>query len=225
MIGLLLDTSIVERWYGEAVLAIFGMEDCASIESTLPELDRDIKSAIAEIRNVGKATLDDLKLKRMREAFRAMPDMDPSRYRPASEALIRRSLDKEIFRINPFVDINNLLSIRLRIPLGIYDIDQIEQSIWIYRIGEVNESYTTISNQMKNAGGKLVIADSLGVIGSPVTDSRRAAIRVGSKNIVVIAYLPFKTSKDEAEGLIGLIEATFSKYVHSVKNYRQILMA
>ncbi|HJQ69152.1 MAG TPA: phenylalanine--tRNA ligase beta subunit-related protein [Blastocatellia bacterium] len=149
--------------------------------------------------------------------------MDPTRYRPASEALIRRCLDKDIFRINPLVDTNNLLSIRLQIPLGIYDIDRIEQSEWTYRVGREGESYLTISNQEKSASGKLVIADLEGVIGSPVADSGRAAIGSESKNILVIAYLPFDTGNEEAEGHLDLIESTFTNYIPSSGGFCQLL--
>jgi len=134
----------------------------------------------------------------MRATFRAMPDMDPSRYRPASEALIRRSLDKGLYRIGPLVDVNNLLSIRLRVPIGIYNLDQVVPANWIYRLGYPGESYLSISNQPKNASGKLVVADSGGVIGSPVIDSGRAAIR-GEASQILLGSRVAKRMKESAK--------------------------
>ena len=151
----------------------------------------------------------------MRATFRAMPDMDPSRYRPASESLIRRCLDKGLYRIRPLVDVNNLLSIRLRVPIGIYSFDQAVPASWIYRLGYPGESYLTISNQPKSGSGKLVVADSSGVIGSPVADSGRAAIYGEVSRISLIVYFPFYTSKDEAEEMVREVVQAFGQFFNS----------
>lgn len=144
----------------------------------------------------------------MRATFNAMPDMNPSRYRPSSESLIRRCLTKDIAQINPIVDLNNVLSMTLRIPLGVYDARCLHPSC-TYRIGHQGETYTTIAQALKNAGGKLVLADPAGVVGSPVTDSGRALIGSETNHVVVIAYVPFETSTAEAEQICVGIEAAF----------------
>src|SRR5215471_9314785 len=52
----------------------------------------------------------------LRALFRAA-GCDPTRYRPSSEALLRRVLKGEALpAIHPFVDLNNCLSVELKVP-------------------------------------------------------------------------------------------------------------
>jgi len=212
MIELAIDDSVRERWSGEAVLVMFSMQGLSNNEATRGVLDEEIISMESELRKIDQDIFSDQQILRMRKTFRSMPDMDPARYRPASEALIRRSLSKGLFRIGPLVDVNNLLSIRLRFPLGIYNLERVYSTVWTYRIGGPGETYFTISQQQKNADGKLVIADSEGVIGSPVADSKRAAIDQGADKIMVLGYIPSDSSKSEAEMWTREIRNTFERF-------------
>ena len=222
MIQLSLDSSVRDRWAGEAVLGLIVLEDLTDTTTTSPHLKAEIKSTISELRAKGSAVLDDPVVQRMRATFKAMPDMDPSRYRPASEALIRRCVEKDFVRINPIVDVNNVLSIRLRIPLGIYDLDRISLAC-SYRIGTAGETYSTISQMVKTADGKLVLADASGIVGSPVSDSGRAVIRNETARVAVIAYLPFETGTVEAETINAEIEAAFVRHFRAKPAQRLIL--
>lgn len=153
-----------------------------------------------------------------------MPDMDPARYRPSSEALIRRFLEQGFFRINPFVDFNNLLSARLQLPLGIYDLDRVPASRWTYRIGRDGETYQTFSQQPKNAEGKLVIADEAGIFGDPVADSGRASISAQTTHLAVVAYLPLDASNTEGEAAAAEIKSTFMEQFRAASATSQIIM-
>jgi DNA/RNA-binding domain of Phe-tRNA-synthetase-like protein len=64
-----------------------------------------------------------------RKAYKAC-GKDPARYRPSSEALLRRVVKKkDIFRINNVVDLLNLISISTGYSIGGYDMDKIEVKI------------------------------------------------------------------------------------------------
>ncbi|MBR6445608.1 MAG: hypothetical protein IKS94_04150, partial [Prevotella sp.] len=86
-----------------------------------------------EIRALGeeyKATLTTESLKEMsgiaatRRVYKAC-GKDPSRYRPASEALIRRMLQgKELYQIDTLVDLINLASIRFGYSIGGFDAEK-----------------------------------------------------------------------------------------------------
>jgi DNA/RNA-binding domain of Phe-tRNA-synthetase-like protein len=223
MVELDIDTSVRSKWLGEVVLASFSMEGLSGTRRATMQLDFEIESLVNDLKALGKEVLDEPTPQRMRTTFRAMPDMDPARYRPASEALIRRCLDKGLFRISPLVDVNNLLSVRLRIPLGIYALDQLDSTSWVYRVGYPNETYLTISNQQKNADGKLVVADPNGVMGSPVSDSGRAAIHQETDRVMVIAYFPIDTKKSEAEKWIQEIDDTFKRFFVPKVSSSQVL--
>ncbi len=71
---------------------------------------------------------------RTRAAFRAL-GKDPSRYRPSSEALLRRvAQGKPLFAVNSLVDANNLVSLTSRFPAGAYDLAALPGGI-VLRIG------------------------------------------------------------------------------------------
>lgn len=188
------------------------------------ELAGEVRALEAELKAAGKEMLQESRVQAMRTMFWAMPDMDPTRYRPSSEALLRRFSDSGFFRINPLVDTNNLLSAQLRIPLGIYDLGRLPESPWVFRIGHAGESYLTFSGQPKNAEGKLVIADRDGVFGSPVADSGRASISVETRHFVIVGYLPFEIATDEADQIACVIEHGFSRHFKTVSQERQVIL-
>ena len=209
MIDINVDSSVLDRWSGESVLSICILDKFENTKVLSSKFDLEVKNTISELNEKGKEIFNDNRVIRMRATFRAMPDMDPTRYRPASESLIRRCLEKGFFNIMPLVDINNLMSIKLRIPLGIYDLDRLKTTFFNYRIGYTGEKYFTITKQPKNADGKLVLADFKGVVGSPVADSNRSKISDNTNRVAVVAFLPIKTSKKEAKTIIKQIEDSF----------------
>lgn len=215
MLNCSIDPKVLGCWSGEAVLAICSFEGCTNRFQDVKRFESRLTSEIAKIRTVGRAVLEQPRFHRMRETFRAMPDMDPARYRPASESLTRRLLEKDLFRINPLVDINNLLSVQTCTPLGIYDLTKVQSHNWSYRLGDKDETYVSISGQIKNATGKLIISDSEGPIGSPVADSGRAPVSETTTDFTIIAYFPFDTFISEAEQIINDIEMEFSHQLNS----------
>ncbi|TRZ77212.1 hypothetical protein D4R87_03250 [bacterium] len=111
---------------------------------------------------------------------------DPSRYRGSAEALLRRILQgKGLYRVNNVVDINNLVSIETLCPVGSYNLENIEQPI-IFKVGQEGESYKGIGKEIINIAGLPVFADKSGPYGSPTSDSERAMITNGAKNILMI---------------------------------------
>ncbi|HKO59116.1 MAG TPA: phenylalanine--tRNA ligase beta subunit-related protein [Thermoanaerobaculia bacterium] len=187
------------------------MTDLHDKQAANTALDEEFQAAVDEIRAMGRSVLEELVPRRVRATFKAMPNMDPSRYRPSSEALIRRCLGQGLGRINPIVDLNNTLSIRFRFPLGVYDLDLLPL-VCIYRLGTEGEEYSTISLATKSAQGKLVLADDSGVVGSPFSDSSRAAIRAETSALAVVAYFPFETNEEEAATIMLEIEAAFNRH-------------
>jgi len=223
MINLTVDGAIRERWRGDSILAICEMTVAANALVSERDFEREVHSLESELKASGKQALQDARVQQMRATFRAVPDMDPTRYRPSSEALLRRFIESGFFRINPLVDVNNLLSARLRIPLGIYDLGRLLPSPWIYRIGLDGETYQTFSGQPKNAAGKLVLADRDSILGGPVTDSGRASISPETTHFAVVAYLPLDLSANDAELVAREVEEAFMSHFHVDDSHRQIV--
>ncbi len=79
---------------------------------------------------------------------------DPSRYRPASEQLIRRMLQgKELYQIDTLVDLVNLASIAYGYSIGGFDADKFVGDTLTLGIGREGEPYEGIGRGMLNIAG------------------------------------------------------------------------
>lgn len=124
----------------------------------------------------------------VRRLFRSV-GIDPTRYRPSGEALIRRILKGQtLSAINCIVDINNICSMESLFPIGAYDREKIIGDV-IIRLGKTNEIYRGIGREI-NVAGKLVSADNNGAFGSPIADSERTKISHNAREILVLTYAP-----------------------------------
>ncbi len=116
--------------------------------------------------------------------------MDPSKYRPSSEALLRRVVQgKGLYRVSNVVDVGNLGSIEAGWPFGCYDRSRIQQPIE-FRHGAAAESYEGIGKQTWHLQGRPLLADSQGPFGSPISDSTRSMITESAKDILIVLYVP-----------------------------------
>ena len=114
---------------------------------------------------------------------------DPTRYRPSSEALARRVLrGDELPRINPMVDLNNLLSIRLLAPCCVIDASAVEPPL-VLRAGAAGERMQSMRGDF-NLDGKILLADEIGAFGTPISDSERVKVGPETHECWIVVYLP-----------------------------------
>ena len=117
-------------------------------------------------------------------------DMDPSKYRPSSEALLRRVVQgKGLYRVSNVVDAGNLSSIEVAWPFGCYDRAKLHEPI-VFRPGMPGESYEGIGKKMWHLEGRPVLADSSGPFGSPISDSTRSMISESARDVLYVIYAP-----------------------------------
>ena len=148
-----------------------------------------------EIRELGehyKATLTTESLKELsgiaatRRVYKAC-GKDPSRYRPASEQLIRRMLQgKELYQIDTLVDLINLASIRFGYSIGGFDADKFVGDTLTLGIGRAGEPYEGIGRGMLNIEGLPVYRDAEGGVGTPTSDNERTKITLDTRHLVVL---------------------------------------
>src|ERR1700728_2928280 len=125
----------------------------------------------------------------VRAMFRAW-GMDPSKYRPSSEALLRRVVQgKGLYRVSNVVDIGNVGSIETGWPFGCYDRARIHPPIAL-RQGAPGEHYEGIGKRTWHLEGRPVLADRDGPFGSPISDSTRSMIRETAREVLVVIYVP-----------------------------------
>src|SRR5271154_7295432 len=116
--------------------------------------------------------------------------MDPSKYRPSSEALLRRVVQgKGLYRVSNVVDIGNLGSLETGWPYGCYDRSKISPPVAL-RHGAAGERYEGIGKQTWHLEGRPVLADPDGPFGSPISDSTRSMITGSAREILVAIYAP-----------------------------------
>lgn len=156
-----------------------------------------------------------------RAIFKAI-GTDPSRYRPSSESLYRR-IQKQQFipSIHSAADVNNFFSLYYKIPIGIYDADQINGNILI-DIGIDEDEYLAINGRTVQFARKLVTKDAIGPFGSPIVDSERTAITYKTKRAIQIAYLLPSMEQSECEQLVSSIQSMFTQ-IHGGEAFAQII--
>jgi len=112
---------------------------------------------------------------------------DPSRYRPASEALIRRILQgKGLYQLNTLVDLVNLASIAFGYSIGGFDADKFEGDMLTLGIGREGEPYEGIGRGMINIQGLPVYRDAKGGVGTPTSDNERTKISEHTSHLLVL---------------------------------------
>jgi DNA/RNA-binding domain of Phe-tRNA-synthetase-like protein len=116
--------------------------------------------------------------------------VDPTKTRPASEALLRRLLQgKGLPRIHPVVDTCNLASLEHQLPLGVYDRAHVKGAIYA-RLGRPDEGYEGIRKARVHLGGRLLLADDDGPFGAPTSDSERTQVTDGTRELLVVIFCP-----------------------------------
>ncbi len=112
---------------------------------------------------------------------------DPSRYRPASEALIRRMLQgKDLYRINTLVDLLNLASIAFGYSIGGFDAEKFVGNTLTLGIGKEGEPYEGIGRGMINIAGLPVYRDETGGVGTPTSDNERTKVSINTTRFLVL---------------------------------------
>ena len=112
---------------------------------------------------------------------------DPSRYRPASEQLVRRMLQgKELYQIDTLVDLVNLASIAFGYSIGGFDADHFVGDTLTLGVGREGEPYEGIGRGQLNMAGLPVYRDAQGGVGTPTSDNERTKMSLATTHLVVL---------------------------------------
>jgi DNA/RNA-binding domain of Phe-tRNA-synthetase-like protein len=147
----------------------------------------------------------------VRAMFRAW-GVDPSKYRPSSEALLRRVVQgKGLYRVSNLVDIGNLGSIETGWPYGCYDRSRLDTPI-VFRHGAPGELYEGIGKRTWHLEGRPVLADAQGPFGSPISDSTRSMITQSARAVSAVIYAPSGVSDASIEAATARLQERFSQF-------------
>lgn len=157
---LTIDPKLKTHFSGLKVLSL--LIKGVKVERRCPELERFAERIVDEMK--GRYKLDVLKDVPTFRAYRDFfwqVDIDPTKNRPAAEALIRRVLaSKPLPRINSLVDTYNLASIKTEIALAAFDVDRLRGDLYM-RFATEGEEFVGIGMQKPTRlkGGEIVISD------------------------------------------------------------------
>jgi DNA/RNA-binding domain of Phe-tRNA-synthetase-like protein len=116
--------------------------------------------------------------------------LDPTRYRPSSESLLRRAVKgKGLYFINSVVDLINYFSLKYLWPMGLYDADRLRSPIEL-RVGKEGEFYEGIGRDTLHLAHFPLLVDQEGPFGSPISDSMRTRVTDTSTRILWISFAP-----------------------------------
>ena len=170
-----------------------------------------------------KATLTTETLKEIpgiaatRRVYRAC-GKDPSRYRPASEALIRSILQgKTLYQIDTLVDLINLASIFFGYSIGAFDADKFVGDTLTLGIGREGEPYEGIGRGMINIAGLPIYRDTQGGVGTPTSDNERTKIDINTRHLLVLIN-GYDGNEQRVRENAEYIQTMLCKYCQSKSN-------
>ena len=168
-VGACVEADVENSAYSEELWKLID-EQCENFRQTLTtDTVKDI-SAIAATRRVYKAC-----------------GKDPSRYRPSSEALIRRVLQgKQLYQIDTLVDLINLASITYGYSIGGFDAEKFSGDTLSLGVGREGEPYEGIGRGMLNIAGLPVYRDAIGGVGTPTSDNERTKMGLATRRLVAL---------------------------------------
>ena len=115
--------------------------------------------------------------------------IDPTKIRPASEALIRRLLrGRSLPRINTLVDAFNIASVRTGIAIASFDSDRLMGDLTM-RYAERGEEFLGIgmNEPMRLNGGEIVISDQRRIVAIyPYRDADETKITEETRNVLLL---------------------------------------
>lgn len=155
------------------------------------ELDSFVRSREQELRS--RYSLDRLKdvplVRVYRDLFWRL-GIDPTKKRPAAEALLRRVLrGSGLPSISNVVDAYNIASVETLVTMSAYDLARVSPPLEI-RFARRGEEAILIGGRVWRAsGGELVLADRLGMLCVYVHgDAERSKVSGSTKEVLLVAY-------------------------------------
>jgi len=170
------------------------------VQETAPELRKMIEGLAGDVaERYRDAALGEIAtVKAVRTIFHRT-GVDPTRYRPSSEALLRRVVKgKGLYFINSVVDVVNYFSLKTLLPMGVFDADSVKPPME-FRAGRRGETYQGVGRDVLNLEGFPLMADAEGPFGSAVSDSVRTRVTDRTTHLFWVTFVPPGGSVDFEE--------------------------
>jgi DNA/RNA-binding domain of Phe-tRNA-synthetase-like protein len=196
--GVTLADNVQNRPTPPALLDIYVAEQTA----TLARID----SPLAEVPS----------LSAWRGAFRRF-GVNPTKYRSATEALLRRLTKKgDIPSINTLVDIGNLVSIRYALPVAMFDLRSVADGVTV-RFADGHERFTELGNDrvIHPEPGEVVFTDATDMVVARRwcwRQSAESASRADTTDILVTVEAQHSNGRVDIEAAVADLEALLAQF-------------
>jgi len=184
-----IEPTLTNRFPGLRV--VVGYVDGVRVDDSDVDLQKFKEEVLREVRQ--KYSLESLKDVAIFRAYRDFfwkVGIDPTKIRPAAEALVRRILaGKSIPNINNVVDSYNLASIKTEVALAAFNRDELRGDL-LMRTAAKGERFLGIgmSEPMELNGGEIVISDKEKLVAVyPYRDADRSRVSGTTRNLTILA--------------------------------------
>jgi DNA/RNA-binding domain of Phe-tRNA-synthetase-like protein len=167
-----------------------GQINNVAVKRSIPKLEELKKTVIEEARS--SYDLEKLKDRPVLKAYRDFfwkIGVDPTKIRPAAEALIRRIVaGKPLPRINTLVDAYNLASVKTEIAIAALDADRLRGDLKM-RFSAEGEGFLGIgmNKPVRLRGGEIVVEDEEKLVAVyPYRDAEDSKVTEATRNIILL---------------------------------------
>ena len=200
------------REYPELVADVI---EAAGITST-PSVERPVAelAAIAESRLALASESELPEIQAWRRVFRRM-GLEPTRYRCASEALLRRyRKERSLPELHPLVDLCNAASLAFAIPVAVFDVSKVSDFLEV-RHATGTESYHAFSGELEAPPeGEVIFADGAGRAHARRWTNRQSAysaVRADTARVVIVAEGVHDSASADVPRLIETLAAAVER--------------
>lgn len=205
----------IQDLFREIVVKERVIEGVSILPSSLPV--EEFKAAMIEsVRN--KYKIDDIKdhptIRAYRDFYWSI-GIDPTKVRPANEALLRRILQgKELPVINTAVDTYNVVSINTLIPFAAFDADKIKGGLMLRKANEGEEFMGIgMTEPMELEGNEIMMTDSERPVAVfPYRDSDRSKVMPSTNRILLVACGTPGIEEGEIDAAVETCARALKKY-------------
>ncbi|MFN8420118.1 MAG: phenylalanine--tRNA ligase beta subunit-related protein [Anaerolineae bacterium] len=171
----------------------------------------------ATITRIGSMPLSELpSLSAWRGVFRGF-GVDPTQYRNAAEALLRRLTKQgDIPFINTMVDLANLVSIRYALPVAVFDTQDTTGAVTV-RLARGDERFTVLgqSDPEHPEAGEVIFVDEADLVSARRwcwRQSAQSAANETTSNVIVTVEAHHSNARPEIEAALHNLSALLERY-------------
>lgn len=200
-------------------LFVQGIHKKASVSAQVERL-----SAVAAARLADHTESELPEIQAWRAVFAKM-GLKPTKYRCASEALLRRlRKENELPRLHPLVDLCNAVSAAFAIPVAVFDVAKLSGDLEV-RFATGTETYETFSGEVEHPEpGEVIFADQAGKAHARRWTNRQSSLSAVSANttsaLIVAEALHELASQDMRTLLAALMHEVAAAWPEAVAKAR-----